>query len=521
MKMAGKRKWPVGLSLAFFVFACLATTPVNAGDMDDAGKLYNQNCAVCHGADRGGYFAPALTKERLVNTTEAAIRSMAINGIPETQMPPWGGKLSTPELRKLSALFKNTSKEEVAFGMEEVRKSLEVYVEDISSLPSKPVYPIRNIHDLMGIMVRGRYSTDNSRVVFFDGRTNRQVGEVPTKHAPHNMNYNPVDLRWAYAVTDNGYLYKIDLYSMRAVRSIRTGLNGPSLAVSRDGNYVMAGSYVSHNAVILDAGTFEPLKFFDLKGENPDGQMVESDSGMITGTPFADYLVVALENAGQVWIIDCSKPDLPVTKIKNVGRHLHDAVLSPEGRYLTIASYEDGNFPVVDLKEKKVAVKIPGGCTPHFGSGAIIKVDGKSLGIGTNIGSCENTVVTVWDMETFDVVKQIPVLGPTESPAAHPDSKYVVVDIVGTGPDADKIQMIDKENLEVVKTITVGGHSHFPEYTAMGDYFYVSAGYKGDKLVIYKSDTMEKEKEFPLESPAGIFSHSRSKTVSIGLEDAL
>lgn len=42
------------------------------------------------------------------------------------------------------------------------------------------------------------------------------------------------------------------------------------------------------------------------------------------------------------------------------------------------------------------------------------------LGIGTNIGArtCEPYEVTVFDMDTFEVVKRIPVLGPTESPAA-------------------------------------------------------------------------------------------------------
>ena len=96
-----------------------------------------------------------------------------------------------------------------------------------------------------------------------------------------------------------------------------------------------------------------------------------------------------------------------------------------------------------------------------------------------------------------------------------------MVDIVGTGPDADKIQLIDKETLEVVKTIAVGGHSHFPEYTARGDYLYVSAGYQGDKLVIYRSDTFEKAAEVRMEVPAGIFSHVRPKIVTIGLEKML
>jgi hypothetical protein len=55
-----------------------------------------------------------------------------------------------------------------------------------------------------------------------------------------------------------------------------------------------------------------------------------------------------------------------------------------------------------------------------------------------------------------------------------------VVDIVGTGPEANKIQFIDKETLTVVRTLTVAGtlgHSHFPEYTARGEYLYVSAGH--------------------------------------------
>jgi len=76
----------------------------------------------------------------------------------------------------------------------------------------------------------------------------------------------------------------------------------------------------------------------------------------------------------------------------------------------------------------------------------------------------------------------------------------------------------NKESLKVVKTISVGGHSHFPEYTANGKYLYVSAGYAGNKVVIYDSQTLKKVKEVSLEVPAGIFSHARPKMVTIGLE---
>ena len=137
--------------------------------------------------------------------------------------------------------------------------------------------------------------------------------------------------------------------------------------------------------------------------------------------------------------------------------------------------------------------------------------------------------MTVFDMDTFEVVKRIPVLGPTESPAAHPKAPYIVVDIVGTGPSASKIQFIDRKTLEVAKTLTVAGtlgHSHFPEYTARGDYLYVSsgvggdrtAGYDGDRLVIYDAHTLKKVKAVSMEVLTGVFSHLRARTVVVGHE---
>jgi len=315
-------------------------------------------------------------------------------------------------------------------------------------------------------------------------------------------------------------VFKVDLYSMQAVRSVQVGFTGPSLAVSWDGRYIAAGSFVPNTAVILDADTLEPVKFLDLKGISPDGEMMEADSGSITATPYGNYFAIALEKAGQVWIVDLGKKDLPVTKIKNVGRHLHDAFLTKDGRYLTIAAYADNKLAVIDFETKKVVKDIPAGCTPHTGSGAITKVGNRMLGFGTNFGSgkkCDKTVVTVFDAGTFEVVKQVPVIGGTESPAAHPNAPYVAVDII-SGMDADKIQFIDKKSLEVVKTINVGGHSHFPEYTADGRHLYVSAGYAGNRVVIYDSKTLGKVKEIPLEVPAGIFSHVRPKIVTVGLD---
>ncbi|MCW8923472.1 MAG: cytochrome C, partial [Gammaproteobacteria bacterium] len=490
--------------------------------------------AVCHGVDRGGYIVPALNSDA-TKLTEAQIGAKIIEGGAVTLMPQhptWPGKFSTKKINLLVSLIAKRPKQAVSWQLSDIRNSLEVLVADESTLPTKPAYKIESVDDLMVIMARGRFAAgDEAKVVFYNGKTNKKVGEVSTEFAPHLMDFHPRQERWAYVRDDLGYIMKIDLYSLKIVRKIRAGLNGTSLAVSRDGRYLAAGSYIPNTVVIMDASTLEPLKLIELHGTNPDGKMVESDSGMITSTPFADYFVIALEQAGQVWVLDLNKPEMPVTKITEVGRHLHDAFLTPDGRHVVVSSYEDNINTVIDLAKKRIVKKIPAGCQPHLGSGAVVKSKGRLLGIGTNIGSkpCKSYEVTVFDMESFEVVKRIPVLGPTESPAAHPNAPYIVVDIVGTDPSASKIQFIDKQTLEVSKTITVVGslgHSHFPEYTASGDYIYVSAGvggdriagYDGDRLVIYDAHTLKKVKTESMEVPAGVFSHQRARTVVVGYE---
>ena len=211
------------------------------------------------------------------------------------------------------------------------------------------------------------------------------------------------------------------------------------------------------------------------------------------------------------------KDDFPVTKIENVGRHLHDAFLTHGGQKLMIAAYDDDIVAAIDLKERKVIKKLQAGCVPHVGGGSAVVVDGRTLGFGTNFGDCDKTVVSVWDLDTMEVVKQIPVAGGTESPAAHENAPYIAVDIISKDRRARTIQLIDKKSLEVVKTLDVGGHAYFPEYSTDGKFLYISAGYSGDEVVVYDANSLEKIATVPMESPAGIFAHGRVKYMTRGL----
>ncbi|MDQ7089531.1 MAG: cytochrome D1 domain-containing protein [Methylococcales bacterium] len=484
----------------------------------DMHQLYEDNCASCHGSDHGGYLAPALNSTTLKGRSPTALRSLIMTGSFETLMPPFYGKLTDSEIRSMVKHLQSTPKQDnPPWTLKNMKESLKVYVKDESSLPKKPSYKIDSMDDLIGVAARGKYGRgQGSKAIFINSKTHKKVGEVATGTAAHIIEFNPTNPRWAYVKTDTAEIFKVDLYSMKAVRSIKTGFNGPSIGISRDGKYIMAGSFVPHNAVILDANTLEPLKMFELEGIDPDGKQVSSDSGMIIGTPYADIFAIALENAGQVWVVDL-KDDFPVTKIKNVGRHLHDAFLTHKGRKLMVASYDDSIVTAIDLKERKIIKKLKAGCVPHVGGGAAVKIDGRTLGFGTNFGSCEKTVVSVWDLDKMELVKEIPVSGGTESPAAHANAPYVAVDIITKDRRARTVQLIDKKSLKVVKTLDVGGHAYFPEYSADGKFLYISAGYAGDEVVVYDSNSLKKITSLPMESPAGIFSRGRVKYMTRGL----
>lgn len=493
---------------------------MTADALKRADDLYQANCAVCHSASRGGYVGPALHKDRLVQS-DAALRGAIMTGIPDTLMPPFHSRMSDEDIRLVAEYIRTQPVGKPEWSMQQIRDSLEVLVDE-SKLPSKPTYQIGSVYDLMVVMARGRYGrgtgSDNAKTVFLDGTTHQVVGEIATPIAPHIMEFSPVNERWAWLKSDDGHVYKIDLYSLKVVRKVKTGLTGPGIAVSMDGKWLAASSFVPNLVVILKADTLEPVKYLRLEGKDPDGKFIQSAGGPVIGSRINNKFALTLRQAGQIWIVDPDREGMPVTKLEGVGRMLHDTFLTPDGRYSMVASYGDNKIVAIDLKANKVARDIPAGCQPHVGSGAVTPVGGRMLAFGTNIGKCDKgDVVTVWDTSDFSVVKNIKVDGPTESPAAHPDAPYVAVDIVSKDKKAAHIQLIDKQSLEVVRTLDAGGHAFFPEYTRNGQYLYVSAGYYGDRLRVYDSKTLALVAEHKMESPAGIFSRARTQWISVGL----
>ena len=72
------------------------------------GRLYETNCAVCHGANRQGIteLGPALTSQSLAELSDAEIRDTILNGRPGTAMVGFTDRLSQEEIDALLQLIK-------------------------------------------------------------------------------------------------------------------------------------------------------------------------------------------------------------------------------------------------------------------------------------------------------------------------------------------------------------------------------------------------------------------------------
>ena len=172
---------------------------------------------------------PALNSETLKGRSPTALRTIIMAGSFDTLMPPFYGRFTDDEIRGLVKHLQATPKlANPAWTIDDIKASIKVYVKDESTLPAKPTYEIDNIDNIIGVAARGKYGRGSgSKAVFINSVTHKQIGEIPTGTAAHIIDYNPANPRWAYVKNDTAEIFKVDLYSMQVVRSVKTGFNGP------------------------------------------------------------------------------------------------------------------------------------------------------------------------------------------------------------------------------------------------------------------------------------------------------
>jgi mono/diheme cytochrome c family protein/DNA-binding beta-propeller fold protein YncE len=512
------------LALALATAAQPAHSQANAATHPPAARLYAEHCAACHGADRFGGIGPALLPSNLERLRKPAAEQVIAKGRVATQMLGFADKLSGEEIKALAAYVYAEPESKPEWGAGQIRASRIEHV-DAATLPAKPVFDADRFNVFVVV------EAGDHHVTILDGDRFVPLARFASRYALHGGPKFSPDGRFVYFASRDGWISKYDLWSLQMVAEIRAGLNTRNAAVSSDGGYVMVGNYLPHSLVVLDSDLrlVKVLPVVDQGGKRTSRVSAVYDAG-----PRRSF-VAALKDIPEVWEIsyDPKAPEIPTGLVHDfryregtfipgflnprrsiLDDYLDDFFFTPGYNEMMGASREGKKGQVVhlDVRRKIADLDLPG--MPHLGSGITWEHGGTRVMATPNL---KEGVVSVIDIRSWKLLKQIPTNGPGFFMRSHEATPYAWVDAM-MSPKKDTLQIIDKRSLEIVASVTPspGKTAAHVEFTRDGRYALVSVWEMDGALVIYDAVTLEEVKRLPMKRPVGKYNVHNKITRSEG-----
>ncbi len=486
--------------------------------ISSAEKLYQDHCQTCHGVNRLGAMGPALFPENLSRLRKHKAVNVIKNGRLATQMPSFKDKLTASEVNTLVNYIYSPAKVAPQWTLTDINAS-HIQHFDQHKLGNKPLFDADPMN-LFIVVELGDHSA-----TLLDGDKFEPITRFKTRFALHGgPKYSP-DGRFVYFASRDGWISKYDIYNMKTVSEIRAGINTRNLAVSSDGKYAIVGNYLPHNIVILDTKTLKPIKVVATIDSNGKSSRVSA----VYNAPPRHSFIVALKDVKEVWEIPYDnqggvdvykgwahdyRTDSGEGKVENwkitdkfairrirTEDYLDDFFFDPDYINLIGASRDSQNGQVINLDTKKKVATIEMAGMPHLGSGITWDYQGKQVFASPNI---KEGRVTVIDMDSWQVIKEIKTEGPGFFMRSHNKSPYAWVDVF-FGPNKEKVHVIKKDTLEIVKTLAPapGKTAAHVEFTKDGKYVLLSIWDNDGALIIYDANTLKEIKRLPMKKPSG------------------
>ncbi len=516
------------LALVFVAFSCNSFAFSN---VKNAEKLYQDHCQSCHGVDRLGAMGPALFPENLKRLRKNKAIKVINQGRAATQMPAFANMLNDSQIKQLVDYIYTPSKKSLHWSKEDIIASNIVHFEQ-NKLGNTPQFDADPMNLFMVVELGDHSAT------LLNGDTFEPITRLKTRFALHGgPKYSP-DGRFIYFASRDGWISKYDIYNMKTVVEVRAGINTRNLAISSDGKYAIIGNYLPHNVVILDTKTLQPIQVIDAKDKDGKSSRVSA----VYNAPPRYSFIVALKDVKEVWEIPYSdkggvevfkgwahdhrkdvgegkvenwKSDaqFPIRRIKTQD-FLDDFFFDPEYINLIGASRESHEGQVINLDARKKVATIKMAGMPHLASGITWDYQGKTVFASPNI---KEGRVTVIDMDNWKVIKDIETEGPGFFMRSHSKSPYAWVDVF-FGPNKDKVHVIDKSTLEIVKTLkpVPGKTAAHVEFTKDGKYVLLSIWDEDGAVIVYDANTLEEIKRLPMKKPSGKYNVYNKISYDIG-----
>jgi protein NirF len=316
------------------------------------------------------------------------------------------------------------------------------------------------------------------------------------------------DGRYAYVFGRDGGLSKVDLLQARIENRIMQAGNSIGGAISQDGRVVAAQNYAPGGVKLFSADTLELLA---------DIPTTYGDSGQrskVVGLADApgQRFVFSLFDAGEIWLLDASDPRRPRIEKFPAGLQPYDGLVTPDGRWYIAGLYGEDGFALLDLWHpgkgtrrvlegyRQGEEKLPVYKMPHLRGWAV-------AGRRAFVPAIGRHEVLMLDTETWAATGRIAVAGQPVFVVARPDARQVWVSFAF--PDNGKVQVIDTETAEVVRTLEPGRAVLHMEFTPRGEAVWISAR-DDDRVIVYDTASIEMVGQIAADKPSGIFFTARA-----------
>lgn len=319
------------------------------------------------------------------------------------------------------------------------------------------------------------------------------------------------DGRYAYTLGREAHVSKIDLYTLKVVRQVKAGHWSVGGAMTADGKHLAVSNYQPGEVRILDADTLETVKTIPAERVLPDGTRKPSRVAGLVDAP-GNLLLFGLMDVDGIWVVDAGKPGFPVVKqFWGAGVTPYDALITPEGRYYLVGFLGSNWMGMVDTwkldgvrrilaEQGKGEEAVPLWKIPHLKGWAL-------AGDLAFLPALKREVALVYSTRDWTPLPPIPISGTALYTVVRPDRRQVWVDIVGK--NGDLVDVLDVEQMRVVRTLNPGPGATHPQFTPKGDAAYISL-MDARKIVVYDTATFEVIKTFPARRPSGIFFADRA-----------
>ena len=514
------QKYPTIISAACFFFASnvFAQTPPTAPTPPsiNAAALYQQHCASCHGEQRTGLMGPALLPESLERTRAPEVLRVIKEGRQATQMMGFGDLLSGAEIQALADWIRTPVVPAPRWTAADITAS-RIATPLPAGTPNTPLWQADPMN--LFVVVEG----GDHHISLLDGDKFEVIERFPSRFALHGGPKFTQDGRYVFFGSRDGWITKYDLYRLQVVAEVRAGLNMRNVAVSADGQWVMAANYLPHTLALFDAD-LNLVKTYDAATQ--DGTTSSRASAVYDATPRNSF-VVALKDIPEIWEISydknaepiydglvhdykmgegISKPGFQGVRRTPLDEPLDDFFFDQSYAHALGAArpHADGSpsGQVVNLDARRKIATLPIAGMPHLGSGITFDWNGTRVLASPNL---QDGTISVIDMKTWKLVKNIATPGPGFFMRSHEKTPYAWTDSM-MAPKAKHIMtIIDKRTLEPVAEVkgSPGKTLAHIEFTKDGKYALASLWEDDGALIVYDAATFKEIKRLPMRKPVG------------------